>query len=436
MTVEGTLDTIPLPDLFQIITFGKKTGILEIAVNEFTGKIYFLKGEIRGAISSSIRENIFDVYVRNNNLSLKEFKVLRSFGKTQKEIFSRLLKDAKINKQEFIQLQEDQIKEIVVDFLSMNVGKFKFLKGKDIEKTYPNAYKIAIQSLLMGSIDRIDKVENLEKEIPGIQIYKIINPKTDEKYPAIDYEILSLVDDNNTVNDIVFNSKRSKFIVLQVLNELIKDKIIELSREKELEDEFKSEITQFLDINPSSIDSKSFQLGVKFYKDRLFKQALEEFEKAAKLFPDDVSIFKYLGLTYYKLDQKAKALEIFNNALNITPKDIGILMSLGKIYTKENNFEKAESFFTKIISINPNKVIAIMELANLKYLQKDFVGSIKLFQNVLKLKPDYIDGYNKLAGIYLKKNQKSDAIACWKKVLEIDPTNKLAHRNLEILGQV
>ncbi len=436
MTVEGTLDTIPLPDLFQIITFGKKTGILDIAVNEFTGKIYFLKGEIRGSISSSIRENIFDVYVRNKNLTLKEFKIIRSFGKTQKEIFSRLLKDGKINKQEFIQLQEDQIKEIVVDFLSMNVGKFKFLKGKDIEKTYPNKYKIAIQGLLMGSIDRIDKVEHLEKEIPGIQIYKIINPQLDETYPAIDFEILNLIDDNNSVNEIVFNSKRSKFIVLKVLSKLIENKVIELSREKELEDEFKTEITQFLEINPTSIDSKSFQLGVKFYKERLFTQALEEFEKATKLFPDDVSIFKYLALTYYKLDQKEKALEIFNSALNITPKDIGILMSLGKIYTKENNYEKAESFFTKIISINPKSFSAIMELANIKYLQKDFTGSIKLFQNVLKLKPNYIEGYNKLAGIYLKKNQKEDAIGCWKKVLEIDPENKLARRNLEILGKV
>ncbi len=436
MTVEGTLDTIPLPDLFQIITFGKKTGILEIAVNEFTGKIYFLKGEIRGSISSSIRENIFDVYVRNKNLTLKEFKVLRSFGKTQKEIFSRLLKEGKIDKKDFLQLQEDQIKEIVVDFLSMNVGKFKFLKGQDIEKSYPTAFKIGIQGLLMGSIDRVDKVEHLEKQIPGIQIYKIINPQTDETLPAIDYEILSLIDDKNSVNDIVFSSKRSKFIVLQVLNELIEKKIIKLSREKELDDEFKTEITQFLKINPSSIDSKSFQLGVKFYNDRLFKQALEEFEKATKLFPDDVSIYKYLGLTYYKLDEKEKALKVFNDALNITPKDIGILMSLGKIYTKENSLEKAESFFTKIISINPRSFVAIMELANLKYLQKDFTSSIKLFQNVLKLKPNYIEGYNKLAGIYLKKNQKSDAIDCWKRVLEIDPDNKLARRNLEILGQV
>ena len=162
MTVEGTLDTIPLPDLFQVITFGKKTGVLEIAVNEFLGKVYFVKGEIRGAESSSIRENLFDVFLRVRNISYQDLKTLLTLGKSQKEIFQKLLQENKITKKDLLDLQKDQIKEIILDFLSVTMGKFKFLKpSSDLTSDYPTSYKIGIQDLLMGSIDRIDKVENL-----------------------------------------------------------------------------------------------------------------------------------------------------------------------------------------------------------------------------------------------------------------------------------
>ncbi len=437
MTVEGTLDTIPLPDLFQLITFGKKTGILEIAVNDFLGKVFFVKGEIRGAESSSIRETLFDVFIRERNISLKDLKVLLTLGKSQKEIFQKLFQENKLTKKDLLDFQKDQIKEILLDFLSVNMGKFKFLKTKtDLSQEYPTSFKIGIQDLLMGSIDRIDKVEKHEKVILENNIYVIKNPLSDQEKPAIYYEILKLIDGENSVMDIFTKSKRSKFVVYTIINELLQLGVIEFNKEKDEEDEFKTEITEILKVDPNKIDSKSFQLGVKLYNDKLYKQAIEEFEKAIKVFPEDLSIYKYLGLTYYKLNEKQKALDTFNQAINISPNDTGTLLGLAKIYVKEHNFEMAESLLTKVISIKPDLGAAIIELANTKYLQKDFANAIRFYNNALKVDPGSIEVYNKLAGIYLKKNQKAEAIVCWKKVLEIDANNQLAKRNLEILGKL
>ncbi|MDD3627911.1 MAG: tetratricopeptide repeat protein, partial [bacterium] len=354
-----------------------------------------------------------------------------------KEIFQKLFQENKLTKKDLLDFQKDQIKEILLDFLSVNMGKFKFLKTKtDLSQEYPTSFKIGIQDLLMGSIDRIDKVEKHEKVILENNIYVIKNPLSDQEKPAIYYEILKLIDGENSVMDIFTKSKRSKFVVYTIINELLQLGVIEFNKEKDEEDEFKTEITEILKVDPNKIDSKSFQLGVKLYNDKLYKQAIEEFEKAIKVFPEDLSIYKYLGLTYYKLNEKQKALDTFNQAINISPNDTGTLLGLAKIYVKEHNFEMAESLLTKVISIKPDLGAAIIELANTKYLQKDFANAIRFYNNALKVDPGSIEVYNKLAGIYLKKNQKAEAIVCWKKVLEIDANNQLAKRNLEILGKL
>lgn len=436
MSVEGTLDTIPLPDLLQVINQGKKTGVFEVAMNEFNGKLFFIKGEVRAAQSTSIKETLFDVFIRTKEISLKDYKTLLTFGKTQREIFGKLLKEKKITKQDLFSFQKDQVLEIVLDFLSISVGKFKFYKGDELEKKYPKSLKIGMQLLLMGSIERIDEVESYEKRIKSNYVYTVKNELKDENKPAIYYEIFKIIDGNLAVEEVVNKSKRSKYVVLKIIDELVKLKAITFLKEKELEDEFKSEITQFLEVDPLTSDSKSFQLGIKFYNEKLYKQALEEFEKAIKIFPEDLSIFKYLGLTLYKLNQKDKAISILKKALNKKSNDIGLLLSLGKIYLKEKELEKAEKCLSKAISVKPDSHKAIMELANVKYQQRDFDSSIKLFKQALKINPRLMNVYNKLAGIYLKKNQKEDAIKAWKKVLEIDPSNKVAKRNLEILGKM
>ncbi|MDI6738594.1 MAG: tetratricopeptide repeat protein [Nanoarchaeota archaeon] len=51
--------------------------------------------------------------------------------------------------------------------------------------------------------------------------------------------------------------------------------------------------------------------GMEHYKNGKYKEALEDFQKAIVVFPDDPDIPFYMGLTYLQLNEPEKAIEYF-----------------------------------------------------------------------------------------------------------------------------
>lgn len=55
-TMSGAIDEIPLPDLLQLLSTSKKSGVLVIRTDDDVGKIYFRKGQIYFAIINDLDE--------------------------------------------------------------------------------------------------------------------------------------------------------------------------------------------------------------------------------------------------------------------------------------------------------------------------------------------------------------------------------------------
>ena len=49
MKLEGSLDAFSLPDIFQLLSFTKKTGGLHLAHDGSDGVVYFTGGQVTGA---------------------------------------------------------------------------------------------------------------------------------------------------------------------------------------------------------------------------------------------------------------------------------------------------------------------------------------------------------------------------------------------------
>ncbi|MBU2591127.1 MAG: tetratricopeptide repeat protein, partial [Nitrospinae bacterium] len=59
--------------------------------------------------------------------------------------------------------------------------------------------------------------------------------------------------------------------------------------------------------------------GMEHYKNGKYKEALEDFQKAIIIFPDDPDIPFYMGLTYLQLNESEKAIEHFKKTLENDP---------------------------------------------------------------------------------------------------------------------
>jgi hypothetical protein len=56
MAIQGTLQTMSLPDLLQFVSAGRKSGTLKFDRGKITKQVYFKKGAIVGSKSNDPRE--------------------------------------------------------------------------------------------------------------------------------------------------------------------------------------------------------------------------------------------------------------------------------------------------------------------------------------------------------------------------------------------
>ena len=56
MKLEGSLDAFSLPDIFQLLSFTKKTGGLHLASDGADGVVFFAAGQVTGASADSSRQ--------------------------------------------------------------------------------------------------------------------------------------------------------------------------------------------------------------------------------------------------------------------------------------------------------------------------------------------------------------------------------------------
>lgn len=186
MGVEGNIKDFPLIDVLNLLSFGGKTGILNIFgkknKEELNGEIYFLNGKIVDAISGTKRGeeafyNIFLIDEGTFSFSVKEFK-----------------------------------------------------REKTIEKS--------LDALLLEGIRRADELKGLLTKLPNLDTYLETNPKvnlSEIKLSSDEWQILNLFKDKKTIRDAIKISPFSEFITLRTTYLLLTLNLLKFTEEEEID---------------------------------------------------------------------------------------------------------------------------------------------------------------------------------------------------------
>lgn len=89
-------------------------------------------------------------------------------------------------------------------------------------------------------------------------------------------------------------------------------------------------------------------------ENKLYKQAIEKFEKAIKLDKNAMQAYLGLGEAYQKMQQFPKAIEVLQKARDLWPDSFMPLVGLGKAYLKNNNYGLALVMFNLAYEMNPD----------------------------------------------------------------------------------
>jgi len=173
MALEGTLSDFSLPDIFQLISLQRKSGILTLTSPEDVVSVFFKDGNILAADSQQdrIEERLGFYLVRAKLLSVEQ---LRRALQIQKETLQRLgnilLSYNFIQKEDLQKTLNLVITQKIYKLFRWRDGEYHFDPDAPVEFRDDYFIPIPAQGVLMEAVRMIDEWPMLEKEIPSFEI--------------------------------------------------------------------------------------------------------------------------------------------------------------------------------------------------------------------------------------------------------------------------
>jgi tetratricopeptide (TPR) repeat protein len=165
-----------------------------------------------------------------------------------------------------------------------------------------------------------------------------------------------------------------------------------------------SGIEQQIDQNPNAKDyvklAGFYRAAYKYEKERIALQ------KALKINPLNYEAWAYLGLGYKRQAEFNQALEAYQKAIQLSPDNSDIKIqsyaNLGECYQLQGQYAMAEETFREAMVKNPKYLWGLGALGNNAMLQENWEEAIKNFQQQINIDPTAVEYIEKLANCYLQ----------------------------------
>ncbi|MBF0193293.1 MAG: tetratricopeptide repeat protein [Magnetococcales bacterium] len=158
--------------------------------------------------------------------------------------------------------------------------------------------------------------------------------------------------------------------------------------------------------------------------------AIEQFQKAISIKPDDPNTFNFLGNAQQRQGLFDEAIKSYQQALSIEPEFVEAHLNLGNILVSLNKNNKAIESYQKILIIKPGFFEVLIQLGVIQLKQGKLAEAIYNFQKAIDIKPDYAEAYLNL-GVALQKSGKlEEAIFNYQKAITNQPNFALAYYNI------
>ncbi len=174
---------------------------------------------------------------------------------------------------------------------------------------------------------------------------------------------------------------------------------------------------------PKQQSEASRNLGEAYYAQGDYTAALNEFLKAAKLYPDDPYLQNDLGLTYMMKGKMDLAVECFKKAVVLNPEYAPARNNLGTAYLAKGEWDAAIAIFKEItedlLYATPHFPLSNLGLAY--YNKKQYETAERYYLESLKIEPDFVVALKGLGKTYIALGKIREAVATLEKAVKNAP---------------
>lgn len=171
-----------------------------------------------------------------------------------------------------------------------------------------------------------------------------------------------------------------------------------------------------------------YKRAIDYALDREYEKAIQSFDAALKLNPDDLEVRHVFGTLLLDQGLFHKAEAHFSDTLEIAPDEPRAHFGLGEVFLAMGATQKALDEYHAAVQLDRNYVDPRLRIASL-YEGRDHEAAAEL-KTAIQINPQRADSYVLLGQIYLRNKQYQQAAEQFEKALSIDPNNSDAHYRL------
>jgi tetratricopeptide (TPR) repeat protein len=314
VAIRGNLSEASLPDVLQLLAMGSKTGALSLTVREWAGAIWFDGGRICFASITG-----------------------RNLG----------------------------IEEAVFVMFKWNDGTFSFEPGILPPPGIQSA-SLDPQALLLEGARRVDEWSLIEKKLPPFDAVLALDRqqllRNSHVLTREQQKLLPLIDGYRDVSELIRASRMSEFDAGKALFGLLSGGFLVRVGADEQQPPVVSE----------NVIGEHRNLGIAFYKARMYSDAAREFRRISELRSSDASAAFYLGLIALREGKWNDAVTAFQRAAVSNPRASSIFVNMAYAYERLGQIEKARMALEQVVSRSPRpEPLAHLGLAALSILRGD-----------------------------------------------------------------
>lgn len=242
MSFTGNLRTVAFPDILQLLSTGKKTGILAITKGTTQKEVCFKDGNIIYASSKNSEEDYLGgLLVRRGRLAKADLdRAIHLHKSTGKRLGMVLVEMELFSREEISDCLRIQVEEIIYNLFSWPEGDFVFQEGK-LPQVKDLLVELQTVNVIMEGTRRIDEWLEIQKALPKDNaVLKVTaNPSTkagDLTFSLEEFQVLSVINGDRSMPEILEASPVGEFETYRGVYGLISAGIVTASGERDIKD--------------------------------------------------------------------------------------------------------------------------------------------------------------------------------------------------------
>lgn len=145
------------------------------------------------------------------------------------------------------------------------------------------------------------------------------------------------------------------------------------------------------EVKPPDDPKEFFSLGCVYDLKRLYRNAIEAYQKSIRMKPDFPDAYINLGIDFYKLGEYGNAVDAFNQALQLTPDSVSVCNKLASAYILEGSYSMAVETLKKAVDIDPKNIASRFNLGIAYYLNGNFTAAFDQYQILKEMDKEQSD---------------------------------------------